>query len=163
MLFTVTSTNGFYSPPSPPLSKSGWKLHGLYCTKTLYTDKSENSQDYARKPQQNCIFNTSAAVGFITFPSSQKSFRNILNGQGKQIVFHQKLKYPFRTRWQRSKFTALIRARWLHSKCSPLVLTFLVQQGCNADSQSHILSTYTTDAFAAPGSVCATGALKCVL
>ncbi len=51
-------------PPPPPPNKSGLKL---VCKITLYTEilslrtpyrnlKSENSQDYAQKPQQNCTF-----------------------------------------------------------------------------------------------------------
>jgi hypothetical protein len=45
MLFTVTSTNGFYSPP--PLSKSGLKLvHNVNIVQENL--KSQNSQDYAQ-------------------------------------------------------------------------------------------------------------------
>jgi hypothetical protein len=50
-LFTVTSTNRFYS--SPPLSKSGLKL--VCNVSIVYGNlKSENSQDYAQKHQLNC-------------------------------------------------------------------------------------------------------------
>ncbi len=51
LLFTVTSTNGFYPPPpSPP-------------AKIVYRNlKSENSQDYAQKPQHNCMFMNSASA-----------------------------------------------------------------------------------------------------
>jgi hypothetical protein len=53
LLFTVTSTNGFYSPPPPPREKVVWNW---FCN-VNFVDinlKSENSQDYAQKPQQNC-------------------------------------------------------------------------------------------------------------
>jgi hypothetical protein len=58
-LFTVTSTNGFYPPPPP--SKSGLKL---VCNVNIVHGnlKTENSQDYAQKPQQNCTFMNSASV-----------------------------------------------------------------------------------------------------
>jgi hypothetical protein len=63
LLFTVTSTNGFYSPPPPPpsLSKSGLKL---FCNiNILYGNlESENSQDYGQKPPRNCTFVNSASV-----------------------------------------------------------------------------------------------------
>ncbi len=58
-LFTVTSTNGFYLSPS--LSKSGLKL--VCNVNIVYGNlKSENSQDYAQKPQPNCTFMNSASV-----------------------------------------------------------------------------------------------------
>jgi hypothetical protein len=50
LLFTVTSTNGFYSFPPPPLSKNGLKL--VCNVNIVYGNlKSENSQGYAQKPQ----------------------------------------------------------------------------------------------------------------
>jgi hypothetical protein len=59
LLFAVTSTNGFYSPP-PPLSKSGLKL--VCNIDIVYGNlKSENSQDNAQKPQRNCMFKNSAS------------------------------------------------------------------------------------------------------
>jgi hypothetical protein len=52
LLFTVTSTNGFYSLPF--LSKSGLKLA---CNVNIaYGNFKINSQDYAQKPQQNCTY-----------------------------------------------------------------------------------------------------------
>jgi hypothetical protein len=44
----------------PPLSKSGLKLD---CNVNIVHDnlKSENSQDYAQKPQRHCTFMNSAA------------------------------------------------------------------------------------------------------
>jgi hypothetical protein len=61
LLFTVTSTNGFYSPS--PLSKSGLKLvcniNIVYVNENL---KPKNSQDYAQKHQRNCTFMHSASV-----------------------------------------------------------------------------------------------------
>jgi hypothetical protein len=48
LLFTVTSTNRYY-PPSPP-SKNGLKL--VCWVNIVYGNlKSENSQDYAQKPE----------------------------------------------------------------------------------------------------------------
>jgi hypothetical protein len=52
MLFTDTSTNGLYFPS--PLRKSGLKL--VCNVKIVYRNLMfENSQDYAQKPQQNCL------------------------------------------------------------------------------------------------------------
>ncbi len=57
LLLTVTSTNGFYSPP---FSKSGLKL--VCNVNIIYGNlKSENSQNYALKPQRNCMFMNSAS------------------------------------------------------------------------------------------------------
>ncbi len=51
------STNGFYHPP---LIKSGLKL--VCNVNIVYGNlKSENSQDYAQKPQRNCTFINSAS------------------------------------------------------------------------------------------------------
>ncbi len=59
LFFTVTSTNGFYSPSSL-LSKSGLNLVGN--VNNVHRNlKSENSQDYAQKPQRNCKFMNSAS------------------------------------------------------------------------------------------------------
>ncbi len=53
MLFTVISTNGFYSPP-PPLKKK-WFETIVWNVNIVYGNpKSENSQGYAQKPQRNC-------------------------------------------------------------------------------------------------------------
>ncbi len=59
LLFTVTYANGFCSPPPLPLSKSGL----LVCnTKIVHGNlKSENSQEYAQKPQRNCTLKNSAS------------------------------------------------------------------------------------------------------
>ncbi len=54
LLFTVTSTSGFYSPLGlpPPL---GLKL--VCNVNIVYKNlKSENSRNYAQKPQRNCTF-----------------------------------------------------------------------------------------------------------
>ncbi len=60
LLFTVTSTNRFYSPPPPPPSKSGLKL--VWNVSIVYGNlKSENSQDFAQKPQWNRTFMKSAS------------------------------------------------------------------------------------------------------
>jgi hypothetical protein len=64
MLFTVTFTTDFtYPPPPPPLSKSGLKL---FCNVNIVYGNlmSENSQDYAHKPQRNCTFMNSAS-GYV--------------------------------------------------------------------------------------------------
>jgi hypothetical protein len=66
LLFTVTSTNGFYSPLL--LSRSGLKL---VCNVNIVYGhlKSENFRDYVQKPQRNCtlINSTSAKVSpYIT-------------------------------------------------------------------------------------------------
>ncbi len=57
LLFTVTSTalTDFTHPTPPPLSTSGLKL--VSNKNFVYENlKTESSQDYARKPQQNCTF-----------------------------------------------------------------------------------------------------------
>jgi hypothetical protein len=53
LLFTVTSTNRFTT--HLPMSKSGLKL---VCNVNIVSEnfRSENSQDCAKKPQQNCTF-----------------------------------------------------------------------------------------------------------
>ncbi len=64
LLFTVTSTNGFEPPPPPP-SKRGLKL---VCNVNIVFGnlKSDNSQDYAQKPQQNCTFmNSDSGLLFL--------------------------------------------------------------------------------------------------
>jgi hypothetical protein len=60
LIFTVTFISEFYSPPpTQPPSKIGLKL---VCNGNIVYGnlKSENSQDYAQKPQQNCTFIISA-------------------------------------------------------------------------------------------------------
>jgi hypothetical protein len=60
LLFTFTSTNGFHFPHLP-LNKSGSKL--VFHVKIVHGNhKSENSHDYAQKPQQNCTVMNSASV-----------------------------------------------------------------------------------------------------
>ncbi len=61
LLFTVTSTNGFYSSPS--FCKSGSKLvYNVYFVMWTYGKlKSENSQHYAQKAQRNFMFMNSAS------------------------------------------------------------------------------------------------------
>jgi hypothetical protein len=60
LLFTVTSTNGFYPPPPPP-SKSGFL--SVFNVSILYGNiKSQNSQDYAQKTQRNCTFMNSPSI-----------------------------------------------------------------------------------------------------
>jgi hypothetical protein len=52
----------FTPPPPPPEDKSGWKL--VCNVKIVYGSeslKSENSQDYAQKPQRNCTVMNSAS------------------------------------------------------------------------------------------------------
>ncbi len=50
LLFTVTATNGFYSP-SPPTTRSKKGLKLVCDVNIVYENlKSENSQDYAQKP-----------------------------------------------------------------------------------------------------------------
>jgi hypothetical protein len=56
----VTSTNGIYSPP-PRLSKSSLKKV-CYVNIVYGNLKSENFQDYAQKPQRNCMFRNLASV-----------------------------------------------------------------------------------------------------
>jgi hypothetical protein len=59
LLFTITTTNGFYSPL--PSSKSGLKL--VCNLNIVYRNlKSENSRNKAQKPQRNCTFMNSASV-----------------------------------------------------------------------------------------------------
>jgi hypothetical protein len=58
LLFTVISTNGFYSPS--PLSNNGLTL--VSNVNIVYGNLlTENSQDYAQKPQQNYTFMISAS------------------------------------------------------------------------------------------------------
>ncbi len=60
LIFTVTSTNRFFSAPPPPLRKTVLKL--VCNVKIVYGHlKSANSQDYARKPQRNCTFTNLAS------------------------------------------------------------------------------------------------------
>ncbi len=71
LLFTATSTNGFTPPPQ---NKSGLKL--VFNVNIVNGNlKSENSQDYAQKPQRNCTLMNSASV-----------LRDIL--QQKKLVGH---------------------------------------------------------------------------
>ncbi len=50
-----------FTPPPPPLSKSGLKL--VCNVNFVYGNlKSENSQDYAQKPERNCTFMNSASA-----------------------------------------------------------------------------------------------------
>ncbi len=61
LLFVVTSTNGFYFHPPPPLRKCSLKL--ICNIKNVYgNNKSENSQYYAQKSQRNCSFMNSASA-----------------------------------------------------------------------------------------------------
>ncbi len=80
------------SPPSPPPSKSGLKLVKLVCNVSIaYGNiKSENSQDYAQQPQQNCTLMNLSLV-----PERFSSFcflhhQNIIVGyleNGQKIIF----------------------------------------------------------------------------
>ncbi len=55
MLCTVTTIKRFYPPPPLPRSKSSLKL--VCNVNIVYGNlKSENSQDYAQKPQRNFMF-----------------------------------------------------------------------------------------------------------
>jgi hypothetical protein len=75
LLFTVTSTKGFYNPP-PPRAKLVWNWFLMY---TLYTETSSlrtlslKSQDYSRKPQWNwtSIYSTvsQGRMTYLTFMS----------------------------------------------------------------------------------------------
>ncbi len=49
----------------PPLSKSRFKL-GFNVNIVHGNNKSENSPDYAQKPQQNCTFMNSASVNRVS-------------------------------------------------------------------------------------------------
>ncbi len=54
-----------FTPPPPPLNKSGLKL--VYNVNFVYGNlKSENSQDYAQKPQRNCTLMNSVSVAFAS-------------------------------------------------------------------------------------------------
>jgi hypothetical protein len=72
----VQSFPPFYSqsplPPSPPLSKFGLKL--VCNVNVVYGNlKSENSQDYAQKPQRNCMFiNSAFGEDFFTWVACKK-------------------------------------------------------------------------------------------
>jgi hypothetical protein len=82
LLFTVTSTN-----ESPP-SKSGLKL---VCNVSIaYGNlKSENSQDFAPKPQRNCTFMNSASghiLVAILLSYSQDMLQNMSVFLGHKIV-----------------------------------------------------------------------------
>ncbi len=60
LLFAITSTTDF--TPLPHLSRSGLEL--FYNVNILYRNlKSENSQDYAQKPQRTCSEMNSASGG----------------------------------------------------------------------------------------------------
>ncbi len=59
LLFTVTSTNGFYPPP--PLQQK-WFETGWNVNIVNGNLKSENSQNYAQKPQWNRTLINSASV-----------------------------------------------------------------------------------------------------
>jgi hypothetical protein len=62
LLFTVTSTNGFYSPPPHPAwAKVVWNWFVIVNIVYGYL-KSENFQGYAQKPQGNCLFMNLASV-----------------------------------------------------------------------------------------------------
>ncbi len=51
-------------PPLPPQGKSGLKL--VCNVNIVYRNlKSENSQDYAQKPQRNCTFMNSTSVQYL--------------------------------------------------------------------------------------------------
>jgi hypothetical protein len=89
LLFTVTSTNVFYSPLPPPQNKSGLKL--VCNVNIVYGNlKSENSQYYAQKPQQNWTFMSSAS-GLNTFIVLVFSFKLLCSPTWFLIspLFHQ--------------------------------------------------------------------------
>jgi hypothetical protein len=55
-----------FTPSPPPLSKSGLKL--VCNVNIVYGNlNSENSQDYAQKPQRNCTFMNSASESVCNF------------------------------------------------------------------------------------------------
>ena len=71
--FTVTSFNGFFPPP---LEQNGLKLG---CNvKIVYGNlKSENSQDYAQKPLQNCtLMNSASAALLLWMYTTDRHHRN---------------------------------------------------------------------------------------
>ncbi len=64
-----------FTPPTPFLSKSGFKL--VCNVNIVYGNlKSENSQDYAQKPQRNCTLwnSASGAIGVLYKGSRRKHF-----------------------------------------------------------------------------------------
>jgi hypothetical protein len=62
-VFTVTSTNGYYSAPP---SKSNLKL--VCNINIVYGSlKFENSQDYAQKPRRKCMFMNSVSGNTLMF------------------------------------------------------------------------------------------------
>jgi hypothetical protein len=85
-LQSVTSTNGFYSPP--PLSNSGLKR--VCHVNIVYGNlKSENSQDYAQKSQRNCTFMNSASRR-LSFTISQQLEQKGEKGGGAKKTFKVK-------------------------------------------------------------------------
>ncbi len=58
-----------FTPPPPPPKKSGFKL---VCNDNIVCGnlETENSQDYAQKPQRNCMF-VNLASGFCKHQENQ--------------------------------------------------------------------------------------------
>ncbi len=84
--FTLISNNVFYPPPPPPPRQSGLKL--VCNVNIVYGNlKSENSQDYAKKPQRNCTFMNSASA-LTTLTITISLLRINLCSDQKQSVFH---------------------------------------------------------------------------
>ncbi len=90
LLFTVYATpllTDFIPPPPHPPSKSGLKL---VCNVNIVLGnlKSDNSQDYAQKPQQNCTFMNSASGVDRTLGLSQEQSTSITVRQKISPIFY---------------------------------------------------------------------------
>ncbi len=85
LLFTITTTKGFYSPP-PLLSKSGLKLD--FNVNIVY--ENLNSQYYAQKPQQNCMF-MNLASGLTSMYCTSFLSVNFLSCTAKEYLTRSKV------------------------------------------------------------------------
>ncbi len=81
LLITVTATNGF-----PPPLQQKWFETGCYVNIVYGNRKSENSKDYAKKPQRNCTFMNSDSAFLCGFVYK-------LCWPGKRVFSHPKQDY----------------------------------------------------------------------
>ncbi len=115
----------FFTSPSPPPDKGGLKL-GCNVNILYGNLKSENSQDYAQKPQRNCMFINSASVADVPRPRKTTS--------PGLLTFVPQVNYYFQLDWVtyiidvQDHYWARIRSPGIDFTSVPRRLFFATQQ-----------------------------------
>jgi hypothetical protein len=79
--FLDVRRNGYYSPPAPPPREQKWVKTVCNLNIVYGNFKSDNSQDYAQKPQRNCTFMNSASGEYVDSDMVHNTSACLLQGQ----------------------------------------------------------------------------------